>query len=201
MYLFGASGHARVIVDILKTNNMEVLGFFDDYAYSRSHDGIPLLGTIEEHSSKYNPCIIAIGDNRIRKNVTERLSKALYKAAFHRTAVIAYPKDIGEGTVIMAGSIVNPSTKVGRHCIINTSASVDHDCLLSDLVHVAPNATLCGGVKVGEGALIGSGATIIPNVSLGKWTIIGAGAVIIEDVPDYAVVVGNPGRIVKVELP
>ena len=70
-----------------------------------------------------------------------------------------------------------------------------------DFVHIAPNSTLCGGIRVGEGTLIGSGATIIPNISIGKWAVVGAGSVVVSDIPDYAVVVGNPGKVIKILEP
>ncbi len=95
--------------------------------------------------------------------------------------------------------MINVDTKIGKHCIINTAASIDHECVLEDFVHISPNATLSGGVYVGEGTHIGSGAVIVPNIKIGKWATIGAGAVIIRDVPDYATVVGNPGRIIKTD--
>lgn len=198
MYLFGASGHAKVIVDILKSSGINVKGFFDDDLSKQRLEGVEVLGVTEAHNEFHNPCIISIGDNEIRKKVVEKLQKAMYYTAIHNRAIVAGTESIGEGTVIMAGAVINPSTKIGKHCIINTSASVDHDCDIKDFVHIAPNATLCGGITVGEGALIGSGATVIPNVSIGKWATIGAGTVVISDIPDYATVVGNPGRILKI---
>lgn len=199
MYLFGASGHAKVIIDILKSNQVEVLGLFDDYSSASKQNNLPILGGTKDHNEKYNPCMIAIGDNKARKRISVRLVYANYVSAFHRNAVIAHPQDINSGTVVMAGAVINSSVKIGKHCIINTSASVDHDCIIDDFVHIAPNATLCGGIEVREGALIGAGATITPNKKIGLWAVIGAGTVIIEDVPDYAVVVGNPGRVVKIQ--
>ena len=74
---------------------------------------------------------------------------------------------------------------------------MDHDCSLEDFVHICPHATLCGNVSVGEGTQIGAGATVIQGIKIGKWCMIGAGAVIIEDVPDYSVVVGVPGKVIK----
>jgi acetyltransferase EpsM len=68
---------------------------------------------------------------------------------------------------------------------------------VEDFVHISPNAALAGNVHVGEGTQIGIGATVMQNIRIGKWVMVGAGAVIIRDVPDYAVVVGNPGRIIK----
>lgn len=198
MYLFGASGHAKVVVDIFKSNNIKIKGFFDDDQSKQKVDGVDIIGAIEEHTEVYNPCIISIGDNRIRKRVVERLQKALYHRVIHSRAIVAEPEFVGVGTVVMAGAVINPATTVGKHCIINTSASVDHDCQIEDFVHIAPNATLCGGITVGEGSLIGSGATVVPNISIGKWATIGAGTVVISDIPDYATVVGNPGRVLKI---
>ncbi len=98
----------------------------------------------------------------------------------------------------MAGVSVNVHTKIGNHCIINTNASIDHDCVLEDFVHVSPNAALAGDVRVGEGTHIGIRACVIQGLRIGKWCVVGAGAVIIRDVPDHATVVGNPGRVVKI---
>lgn len=81
--------------------------------------------------------------------------------------------------------------------IVNTGASVDHDCKIDDFVHISPRATLCGNVIVGEGTQVGAASVIIPGIKIGKWCTIGAGTVIIRDVPDYAVVVGNPGKVIK----
>ncbi len=87
---------------------------------------------------------------------------------------------------------------VGKHCIINSNASVDHDCILEDFVHISPNATLCGGVFVGKCSHIGAGAVIIPGKRIGKNAIVGAGAVVISDIPDNAVAVGNPARVIRI---
>jgi acetyltransferase EpsM len=97
----------------------------------------------------------------------------------------------------MAGVTINSTVSIGKHCIINTNASVDHDCLLEDFVHVSPNATLCGGVRIGEGTHIGASAVVIPEIKIGQWVTVGAGSVVINDIPDYATVVGNPARIIK----
>ena len=69
--------------------------------------------------------------------------------------------------------------------------------IIHDFCHIAINAALAGGVVVGEGSLIGAGSIILPEVSIGKWAIIGAGAVVTKDVPDYAVVYGNPAKIIR----
>jgi acetyltransferase EpsM len=97
----------------------------------------------------------------------------------------------------MPGVTVNSSTTIGAHCILNTNSSIDHDCILDNYVHISPNATLCGGISIGEGTHIGAGAVVIPGIKIGKWCTIGAGSVIINNIPDYSTVVGNPGKIIK----
>jgi acetyltransferase EpsM len=101
----------------------------------------------------------------------------------------------------MSNVSVNVQSNIGHHVILNTNCSIDHDCILEDFVHVSPNAALAGNIQVGEGSQIGIGACVMQNIRIGKWVMVGAGAVIIRDVPDYAVVVGNPGRIIKMNLP
>jgi sugar O-acyltransferase (sialic acid O-acetyltransferase NeuD family) len=97
----------------------------------------------------------------------------------------------------MAGVSINSGVNVGKHSIINTNSCIDHDCVLNDFVHVSPNAALAGSVTVGEGTHIGISACVIQGIKIGTWATIGAGAVVVDDVPDYAVVVGNPARIIK----
>ena len=196
MILFGASGHAKVIIDILLKAGEKVEYLVDaNPAIARlMHYEVVYQGDYE--ASIEHEVILSIGSNRIRQKLATSLGVTFGKA-IHPDTSLAAEVEIAEGTVVMAGAIINTSTKVGKHCIINTSASVDHDCVIEDYVHVSPNSTLCGTISVGEGTQIGAGAVVIPNLKIGKWATIGAGAVIIEDVPDYAVVVGNPGKVIK----
>lgn len=196
MILFGASGHAKVIIDILESCDESVNYLVDADPSIQSLKGLKVILDTDFENENDDPLIISIGNNAIRKKVATQLTSRFGKA-IHAKAILSKSVTIEEGTVVMAGAVINSDVRVGRHCIVNTSASIDHDCELADYVHVSPNATLCGNVRVGEGTQIGAGATVIPNLSIGKWATIGAGAVIVRDVPDYAVVVGNPGKILK----
>ena len=57
-------------------------------------------------------------------------------------------------------------------------------------MHIAPQATLCGGAQIGEGTLVGANSTILPNVKIGKWCTIAAGAVVSKDLTDGATQIG-----------
>lgn len=196
MILFGASGHGKVIIDILELNGVDDIVIWDDnsvipvWGYATKKPDIAQLSD--------EPIIISIGSNDSRKKVIERLpAEANYIVAIHPQAILARTVNVDNGTVIMAGVVINPDTNIGKHCIINTNASVDHDCKIGNYVHISPNVALCGNVTVGEGTHIGAGSVVIPGKKIGKWCAIGAGTVVIDDVPDYATVVGNPGRVIK----
>lgn len=196
MILFGASGHAKVIIDILEKQGVEInylvdanSGILELQSYQVIHEN-----AFEKQAGEQ--LIISIGSNAIRKKVAEKL-QAEYGWAIHPSATLGDDVTLGNGSVIMAGAIINSSSSIGNHVIVNTGSSIDHDCNIGDYAHISPKATLCGTVSIGEGAHIGAGATIIPNLTVGKWVTVGAGTVIIDNVPDYAVVVGNPGRIIK----
>lgn len=195
--LYGTGGHSKVVASILEDSEIKIDSIFED------NEEISFMSTykaVGHYNPKYKskkPLIISIGDNKIRKKLSEIIVHQ-YEKAIHRSAIIDKNVQIGFGTVIMQSSLVQSDSIIGHHCIVNSKASIDHDCVLGDFVHIAPNVTLCGNVQVGEGSFIGAGAIIIPNLKIGKWCTIGAGTVVLHDVPDHATVVGNPGRIIKV---
>jgi sugar O-acyltransferase (sialic acid O-acetyltransferase NeuD family) len=199
MVLYGASGHGKVILEILEQNGEKDIEIWDDMP-RQDMCGYPVIKPFESTNYKEAKIIISIGNNDIRKKISDRLSGyATFGVAIHCSSKISKRAKIGAGSVIMAGATINVDTQVGKHCIINTNASIDHDCVLGDYVHISPNATLSGNVTVGEGTHIGSGAVSIQGIKIGKWCTIGAGTVIIKDIPDYSTAVGNPARIIKVK--
>ncbi|MET3112950.1 sugar O-acyltransferase (sialic acid O-acetyltransferase NeuD family) [Pedobacter sp. CG_S7] len=197
MHIIGASGHAKVIIEILKINSEVILGVWDDNQELKNFQGLEISGNIAAFKQQHvNSYIIAIGNNKIRKQIAEQLEPTL-KVAVHPGSSISPSVILGKGTVIMPNATINVDCKIGNHVIINSNASVDHDCQIGDFVHISPQVALAGNVKVAEGTHIGVGACVIQGVNIGKWSTVGAGAVVIRDVPDYAVVVGNPASVIK----
>lgn len=192
MYLYGASGHARVIIDILIDSGIQISGLIDDNESLESLMGYP----VAHGKTNWSPVIVSIGNNPIRKKVVDQLSGAFGKA-IHPTAILSSHSTVGEGSVVMQGAIIQSGTTIGNHCIINTGASVDHECEIEDFVHISPHATLCGNVFVGEGSWIGAGTIVLPKVKIGKWSIVGAGSVVAKDIPDQVLASGNRCKILK----
>ena len=197
MHILGAGGHAKVVLDILLESNQEIHGIWDENPELEFFFGFPVKGNFNALKEMgLNQVIIAIGNNLVRKKLSRELAHTV-AIAIHPRSVVSRLSRVGVGSMIMANSTINAGAIVGEYVIVNTNASVDHDCTVGDFVHISPKAGLGGNVQVGEGTHIGLGASVIQGIKIGKWATIGAGAVIIKDVPDYAVVVGNPGRIIK----
>jgi acetyltransferase EpsM len=194
--LYGASGHGKVIFDMVQRVGREVFCFIDDNQDIISLNNLTVYPSEKVDKLTGKEFVLSIGNNQVRKEISNQLNVS-FTQIIDPSAVVSNQVDIADGTVVMPRAVINSSAKIGKHCIVNTGAIIEHDCKIEDFVHISPNATITGNVSVGEGTQIGAGAVVLPNVKIGKWSVIGAGAVIIGDIPDNAVVVGNPGKIIK----
>lgn len=206
--IIGAGGHAKVIMDIIfqrkkfLNDNLVIRGILDDTFKEKERKelfGIPIIGKVDKILELPNDIyyVIAIGNNNIRKKISQNYKKLNYITLIHPKAIIGENIDIGNGTVLMAGSIVNSYTKIGKHCIINTGSIIEHDNIIKDYVHISPGAILCGGVSVEEETWVGAGSTIIQGLIIGRKSIIGAGAVIIRNIQSFSKIVGNPAKYIQ----
>lgn len=198
--IIGASGHGKVIADIIVNSGNKVVGFLDDSddIQGKSIVGFPVLGKIADYVN-YKDCefVIAIGNPYIREKIANELPVKWHIAIHPKAIISSIDVEIDEGTVIMANAVVNPSVKIGKHCIVNTGAIVEHDNVLDDYVHISPNATLAGTVTVGELTHIGVGANVKNNVSIIANCTIGAGAAVVNDITESGTYVGVPARKIK----
>lgn len=192
MYLFGASGHGKVVKEILEAQLQQVIAFIDDSLNVYKWCGKDVL----HDAVGLSPMIVCIGDNFSRKKVVERL-QCNFGVAVHPNAVISPSATIGEGTVVMAGVVINAGVVIGEHCIINTGATIDHDCVIGDFCHIAPGAHICGSTRIGEGTWIGVGTSVIQCLNIGDWCMIGAGSVVVTDIPENVTAFGNPCKVKK----
>ena len=195
MYLFGASGHGKVVKEIVEANGQQVEAFVDDNPNINTLCGKEVL----HGENDLSPMIVCVGDNIIRKKVVERLH-CVFGIAIHPTAIISKTANIGEGTVVMAGAVINADAIIGKHCIINTGATIDHDCVIGDYCHIAPGVNVSGGTHIGEGTWIGVGSSLIQCLNIGNSCMIGAGSVLVTDIPDNVIAFGNPCKVKKKNL-
>lgn len=197
LYILGAGGHAKSVIAAAKLQGKKILGLYDDNPeiHSNYFYGVIVKGNIQLFNQ--TAAIIGIGDNKVRKQINELFETVNWQTVIHPKAIIAEDVKIGPGSVIMAGAIIQPGASIGSHCIINTGACIDHDCEIDDFAHISPNCSLAGGVKIGEGVLVGIGSSIIPYKKVGNWSTIGAGSVVITDQPDYCICFGVPAKPIE----
>jgi sugar O-acyltransferase (sialic acid O-acetyltransferase NeuD family) len=206
--LWGSSGHAKVLSDLIQEQNGEVVALFDNSNRAMSIvENVPIWYG-EKQFREWVLCqedlrdvsaAVAIGGARGQDRLD--ICKLFREQGLrlpnlkHNRAYVAPSVIIGESNQFLANSTVAAHVQIGNSCIINHNASVDHECVLGDGVHVAPGATLCGCIAVGDFAMIGAGAVVLPNVKIGCRAIIGAGAVVTKNIPESSVVAGSPARI------
>ena len=192
----GAGGHAKVLASILEVTAFELIAVFDPDKTKERFFGVKNEGDYTTSAHPEAKLLIAIGDNAIRKRISQSISHK-FAQAIHPSAQIDRLVQLGQGVQVMPLAVINRATKIGHHCIINSNATVEHDCTIADFVHIAPGATICGGVTVGEQSLVGANATVLPNCVIGKNVIIGAGTVVTKNIPDNTLVTGVPGKIIS----
>lgn len=202
LVLFGAGGHARVIIDLCFERGVYIpvvcLGTVD----AESNGGIPIqtdADALRWRSEGVAHAHIAIGDNSVRKRVAEDALRMGFSLATFVSphAYVARSAYLGDGVVVMPSATVQSGAHIGDLTIVNTGACVDHDCKIGRAVHIAPGATLCGNVAVGDRVWIGAGASIIEKIKICNDVLLGAGAVVVADISSPGTYVGVPARLCK----
>lgn len=202
--IIGYSGHAYVVCDIFEMTNNPVSFYCETEYKDYNPYSLKYLGSEKAEKGLSRPeqsdYFIAIGSNAIRAKVQLSLSDKLPHLpinAIHPTSVIARKSSFGSGVMIAANVSINPLVNIGNGVICNTGSIIEHECEIGDFAHIAPGAVLAGNVSVGILTFVGANAVVKQGIKIGNNVTIGAGSVIIKDVPDNAVVVGNPGKLIK----
>ena len=196
--LIGAGGHARSCIDVLEEENQfEIAGLIEKgESISNESLGYPVIGTDDDLKvlrQQYKNALITVGQIKIPK-IRIKLYHLLKELDFTLPVIVssqAYVSkhaQIGEGSIIMHGVIINANAKIGNNCIINNRALIEHDTVIGDHCHIATGATINGEVSVGNETFIGSGAVIRQAISIGKNCVIGAGVVLKNDIESNKVV-------------
>jgi sugar O-acyltransferase (sialic acid O-acetyltransferase NeuD family) len=198
--ILGASGHGKVVADAALMGGWDEVVFFDDaWPQLTEVEVWQVVGNTRQlidRAVRIDGAVVAIGNNVIRLEKQYELEKTGVQLVtiIHPTAVVSSFSEIGKGSVVFAGAVINAFATIGCACIINTSSTIDHDCLLADGVHISPGAHVAGMVTIGQAAWIGIGASVKHCIHIGDNVLVGAGAVVVNDIESGLTVVGVPAR-------
>lgn len=185
-FIWGNSGHAGVIYDLLENNKYSVKAILDDDINSKKKfKNLPLIKGrknieiwIKKNNKKFFG-VVAIGNNLSRVKIINFLKKKGVKlpTIIHPKSIVSKKIKILDGNQILAGAVISSNVKIGYGCIFNHNCVVDHDTVVENGVHIAPSATVCGNVFIDREVLIGANSTILPGSKIKKKTVVKAGTI------------------------
>ena len=195
--IIGAGGHGHVIASIICALEGEsyVEGFYDE---SKEVQGKVIFGrVVKDIANLREQClaVVAIGNNEAREQIVKKLEGYVRWATLvHPTAWICNDIELGKGSVVCAGAIVQPGVKIGSHTILNTGCRVDHHSSISNFSHIGPSCTLCGNVNIQEKCFIGASSVVRQGIVIGAEVTVGCGGAVVKDIPRGWTVVGVPAK-------
>lgn len=205
--IVGAGQNGYQAYNILKLGRVEVVGFLDDNAamHGARVCGRPVLGGSGLvcnllQDGAIDGAIVAIGNNRVRREQTARIRQAgipLIKA-IHPHTYIDDTAQVGDGTIVEMGVMIHPEARIGEGVFIGGSSVVAHHCIVGDYTLLGGGVIFGGGVTVGSFCTLGIGTVLQPHIKVGNGVTTGIGSAVIKDLPANAVAVGVPAKVIRI---
>lgn len=193
LFIVGAGGFGREAVWTVERINKasqqpqwNVIGFADDdpAKASGNFEGYPMLGSCEQ-ASKDHPgasVFVAIGDNRIRRDIYRRLRGHDFPAFIDPSAQVSPTTEFRHGTYIACEAVVSVGTEIGKFVIINARAGIGHDSRVGDFANIAPGVSLSGHTVIGEDVFMGTNSCTAPGMTVGAGATVACGTPVLKDV-------------------
>lgn len=188
IYVYGFSGHGKVVADVARACGYDEVIFLDDASENKFSADLPK-----------KDIIIAIGDAKIREKLQNKVVNSGFNLAtlIHPSAVISSSASIGEGVVVMPNATINAYAKIGRGTIINSGAVIEHECVVGEFAHICPRCAIAGAAKIGARVWLGIGSIVIQCVSIADDVFIGAGSVIVKNIGPCELAYGSPCKKIR----
>lgn len=203
MLIVGAGGLAAQLFDDLNTMNLTNIVFWSevDIKYHFISEKYKIIKTDEEvidyFTNTSKSFILCIGGTTDRKRMAEKFKNlgGEIDSFISPYSIISPYASIARGTMVLNSAEIESGASIGEECLLNKQAVFGHDCVISSFCEVGPRAMVSAGVHVGENTLIGLGSITLPKIKIGSNVVISAGSVVTRNIPDFAVVSGNPAIV------
>lgn len=189
-----------------------VLNFKNENVFVfKGEEGSILIGDwkeIEEIIEQNKSCIKDyFVENIARNSGVPLLDTKNINARIEPGAIIRDKVKIGDNAVIMMGAVVNIGAEIGDGTMIDMNAVLGGRAIVGKRCHIGAGTVLAGVIEppsaqpviIEDDVVIGANAVVIEGVRVGKGSVVAAGAVVLQDVPEGAVVAGNPAKIIKLK--
>jgi len=211
VYLLGAANPEtmRMVRAVERvTPEVTFVGFLDNDSTRHGRDfyGLPILGGEEKVAVLAGPDVgfvsLVTGSTKARYETGRAIvNGGGVLVNFIHPSVDLTMTSWGSGNYVQESVITQANVTVGDNSSIHMASLVGHETVIGNSVFIAHGVSVSGSCSIDDGTFIGTNATLLPRIHVGKWVTIGAGSVVTRDIPDYAVVVGNPARIIKSNAP
>lgn len=194
--IFGVGGFGREVYHQFQEKYSSVIFVIDDEYFSSTADygfeTIPL--------SKFDPteyfAVVAVGNPTDRKNIVERFPKdTLWATLIHHSVNVTAPDvEIGEGSIICAGSILTTNIKLGKHTHLNLLTTIGHDVIIKDFFTTAPGAKISGTCNIDECVYFGTNSSVREKISICNNVTIGMQAAVVKNITEPGTYIGLPAK-------
>ena len=201
IFLIGAGGFSKQVIDIYKSRNVNIMGIFDNFKSGLFYRNVPILGRIESIKNtipKDENVFITFGDSITRENIYNEFNNRYnYPNCIDKSAHIGCESKIGIGNYIGVKTVIGEESYIGNFNFINNLTLTSHDSKIGNFNHLAPSTILLGNSSIGNANFFGAGCIIIPKVSISDNNIFGAASLINKNITERGTYVGAPVKKIK----
>ena len=208
LVILGGAGSGVIVAEAVRaagdSGRYTLIGFLNDIATPETTlAGKPVLGPFAAWRDCPGDAMFVSAFPKAKEALARHRRLAALEIPDDRWATVIHPganvsKDVtlGPGSFVGAGAVIEPGVIGNRHVCIRGGSYISHDVRLGEFVFVGPNATILGRCTIDEGSHIGANAVCREETSVGRYALVGIGAVVVADAPGFAVLAGNPARII-----
>ncbi|WP_434341251.1 acetyltransferase [Motilimonas cestriensis] len=210
LIIIGGGGHASVLVDILRSQDREILAVVspDDIAHRSVFIGIKHLKN-DDDLLAYRPNEVVLVNGigmmprtKIKRKINEKFLSLGYRfeTVIADSSIISEYASLGEGVQVLPGAIIQAGAVIGEYSIINSGAIIEHDTQIGCYNHIAPGSVICGQCVTKEDVFVGAGATVIQSINIAEQAFVAVGATVTTNMPASSICYPSRSQITQGDL-